>query len=166
MILLVNDANILIDLLKIDLMDAFFQLKYEFHVTDLVVKEVIEDNVSEMHSYIENGRLHKKSFSFEELMEIQSLKTAHKALSIPDCSCLFHAGQLSARLLTGEAALRKIAGENNIRVHGILWILDQLVGQEVITKKQAHDKLSELKKINPRLPARECDKRLRKWRTQ
>ena len=35
MILLVNDAGILIDLLKIDLIEPFFQLENEFHITDL-----------------------------------------------------------------------------------------------------------------------------------
>jgi len=41
MILLVNDANILIDLLKIDLLAAFFRLSYEFHVTDFVTAEIL-----------------------------------------------------------------------------------------------------------------------------
>ncbi len=45
MILLVNDANILIDLLKIDLLKQFFQLQYEFHITDIVVAEIQEENV-------------------------------------------------------------------------------------------------------------------------
>ena len=34
MILLVNDANILIELLKIDLLTAFLRLSYEFHGID------------------------------------------------------------------------------------------------------------------------------------
>lgn len=61
MIILVNDANILIDLLKIDLLGSFFQLKYEFYVTDLVVAEVQEDDVTDLNHFIENGSLHKKN---------------------------------------------------------------------------------------------------------
>ncbi|MBF0227416.1 MAG: hypothetical protein HQK76_18380 [Desulfobacterales bacterium] len=45
MILLVNDASILIDILKADLIRPFFQLRYEFHTTDFVMEEVKEDKV-------------------------------------------------------------------------------------------------------------------------
>lgn len=45
MIFLVNDANILIDLLKLDLLDLFFRMEYDFQITDLVLEEIQEDNV-------------------------------------------------------------------------------------------------------------------------
>ncbi len=43
MIILVNDTNIFIDLLEIDLLESFFQLQYEFHVTDLAAAECKKD---------------------------------------------------------------------------------------------------------------------------
>jgi hypothetical protein len=85
MILLVNDANIFIDLLKIDLLESFFQLPCEFHVTDLVAAEV-QDNRDKLTACIEQGLLTKKGFSYQELMEIQLLSMSHKGLSIQDCS--------------------------------------------------------------------------------
>ena len=163
MILLVNDANIFIDLLQIDLLTPFFQLQYEFHVADLVVAEIQEDNVAELDHHFKDGSLHKKTFDYGELVEIQSLQLKHKTLSIADCSCLFHAITLSANLLTGDGALRRTAKQNNVTVHGILWILDELVNQKIITKKQAYNKLSQLVELNPRLPVAECKKRLKKW---
>lgn len=42
MIFLVNDANILIDLLKINLLDSFFRLEFDFQVTDMVFAEIRE----------------------------------------------------------------------------------------------------------------------------
>ena len=164
MIILVNDANILIDLLKIDLLESFFQLQYEFHVTDLVAAEIQEDDITELDHFIANGSLRKKSFSFEELMQIQLLEVAHKRLSIADCSCLFHARKIFAKLLTGDSVLRKTAEQEQILVHGILWIFDELIKQEVVTREQAHKKLSYLMTKNPRLPAAECKKRLQKWK--
>ncbi len=164
MILLVNDANILIDLLKIGLLESFFQLECEFHVTDFVVVEVQEDNVAELNMFIENGSLHKKSFDFEELMQVQLLEVKHQALSIADCSCLFHARKLSAQLLTGDAALRRTAQQEQLSVHGILWIFDELVRQNLLPKEQAIDKLSELMLKNTRLPATECKKRFKRWK--
>ncbi len=41
MIFLVNDANILIDLLKINLLDSFFRLEFDFQVTDMVFAEIL-----------------------------------------------------------------------------------------------------------------------------
>lgn len=95
MILLVNDANIFIDLLKINLLPDFFQLPYEFHVTDLVAVEIHEENRHELDACMEQGVLFKKSFVYEELMEIQLLQVKYQRLSIPDCSCLFHAKKTS-----------------------------------------------------------------------
>jgi hypothetical protein len=71
---------------------------------------------------------------------------------------------MSGRLLTGDAALRRGAQQNQIPVHGILWVFDQLVKQNIITNGNAYDKLSLLLEINPRLPRDESQKRLKKWK--
>ena len=55
MIFLVNDANTLIDLLKLNLLDTFFRLEYDFQVTDLVLSEVKEGNVNQLTIYLENS---------------------------------------------------------------------------------------------------------------
>ncbi len=164
MILLVNDAGILIDLLKIDLIEPFFQLENEFHITDFVRAEVQEINAGHLDTFIQDGKLIKKTFTFEELEQIQLLEVKHRALSIPDCSCLYLAELLSATLLTGDGALRKIAEQNKINVHGILWVFDELVRQDLISPATAHNKLKKIISINPRLPVDTCNKRLIKWK--
>jgi len=164
MIVLINDAGILIDLLKSNLIEPFFRLEYELHVTDLVADEVQEDNAVQLDAFVDDGRLIKKTFDFEELIEIQLLKVQHKALSIPDCSCLYLSKKHSATLLTGDAALRRIAEEDKIPVHGLLWVFDELVQQSLISRKTAYAKLKHILSVNPRLPADECNKRLTKWK--
>ncbi len=164
MILLVNDAGILIDLLKVDLMEPFFKLRYEFHATDFVVAEIREENADQLYAFIQNGKIKKWTFDFEALTQIQHLETRHRVLSIPDCSCLYLAANISATLLTGDGALRRVAEYNNIPVHGLLWVFDELVNHKQITPKKAYQKLEELMGINPRLPSLECQKRLMKWK--
>jgi predicted nucleic acid-binding protein len=164
MILLVNDASILIDLLKADLIEPFFQLEFELHVSDLVANEIQEKNATLLDAFVSNGKLMKKTFDFEELMEIQLLEVQYNGLSVPDCSCLYLSEKLSATLLTGDAALRKIAEQNNIPVHGLLWILDELVKNNLISRKTAFERLTYIISINPRLPNVECKKRLNKWK--
>lgn len=163
MIFLVNDANILIDLLKIGLLDAFFHLEYDFQVTDMVVAEVQEDNVTDLLPYLEGGALTRQGFSFDELLQIQQLQGSNPNLSVPDCSCLFLSSKVTATLLTGDAALRRAAEQNGIAVHGILWIFDELVSAGLISAGEAHEKLSQLMELNPRLPVKECKRRLKSW---
>lgn len=163
MIFLVNDANILIDLLKIDLLDSFFQLEYDFQVTDMAFAEIQEENAADLSTFLENGLLTRQGFAFEELLQIQFLEVENPALSIADCSCLYLSKKVSATLLTGDAALRRIAEQNNIAVHGILWVLDEIVAGGLISEKEARDKLILLMGLNLRLPANECRKRLKYW---
>ena len=142
MIFLVNDANILIDLLKIDLLDSFFQLEYDFQITDMAFAEIQEKNTADISFFLENGLLTRQGFSFEELLRIQFLEVENPAISIADCSCLYLSKKVSATLLTGDAALRRVAEQNDIPVHGILWLFDKIVNGEIISKQEAGDKLT------------------------
>ena len=164
MIVLVNDANIFIDLLKLDLLAPFFQLPCEFHVTDLAAGEILEENVDELNRYIEKGILLKRSFEFGELLEISQIQDAHRGLSLSDCSSVFLSTELSATLLPGDAVLRRAAKMGGIPVHGMLWVFEELVGRSLISKILAHASLSRLMEINPRLPLRECRRLLELWR--
>ncbi|MBU4260401.1 MAG: hypothetical protein KKC76_00785 [Proteobacteria bacterium] len=163
MIFLVNDANILIDLLKIDLLDTFFHLEYDFQVTDMAFAEILEGNAAVLFPFLEKGLLAKQGFSFEELLQIQLLEVENPFLSIADCSCLYLSRKISATLLTGDAALRRTAEQNNIVVHGILWVLDEIIATGLISEKEARGKLIQLMELNSRLPTGECQKRIKFW---
>ena len=163
MIFLVNDANILIDLLKIDLLDAFFRLEFDFQVTDIVFVEIREENTAYLNSFLENGILTKQGFSFSELSQIQTLQIENPGLSIADCSCLYLSRKISATLLTGDGALRRVAEQQDISVHGILWIFDEMIVGGLISEKEAKEKLTQLMELNSRLPLKECRKRLARW---
>ena len=164
MIFLVNDANILIDLLKIDLIEPFFQLDYDFLVTDLAFVEILEANRSDLDIFISRGVLSVHNFYFDDLLRIQLIEVDNPGLSIADCSCLYLSQIKSAILLTGDAALRRIAQQSGITVHGILWIFDEMVNNGILPPNVVADKLCRLMEINLRLPIRECKKRIRAWR--
>lgn len=164
MMVIVNDASILIDLLKIDLLELFFGLPFEFHVTDLAAEEIMEENVHQLHGLISDGTLLKRSFGFDELLEIRRVQNTYRGLSLADCSCVFLSTKLSATLLTGDRSLRRAAEQRGIPVHGVLWVFQELVGRSVLAKSAAGDKLNRLMEINPRLPRRECRKLLDLWR--
>lgn len=70
----------------------------------------------------------------------------------------------SGTLLTGDARLRTVAEGEQVVVHGILWVFDELVENEIITCGTARDKLKELVALNCRLPEEECRKRVAAWK--
>lgn len=128
MIIVVCDANILIDLLQVDLLNAFLKLKWEIHAPPDVVDEVQEENSDQLVQAIRSGEILLPVFTLEELSKIQDFKARYLPLSIEDCSCLFMAQNRSAILLTGERKLKSIAtSSHGIEVHGVLWIFERLV---------------------------------------
>jgi len=165
MIIVVNDASILIDLMKIDLSDEFFRLPFEMHTTNLVSGEVIDENALRFQQYIKKKKIQIWSFSDKEFEEVLKIKSDNPPLSMADCSCFWLCRQLSGTLLTSDGRLRRSASEKDIPVHGILWVFDQLIFQKDITVWGAHRKLKLLMEINPRLPREECEKRLKKWKS-
>jgi len=161
--IIINDANILIDLLKIDIVDSFFQLPYQMHTTEEVLAEVEDPNKKVFETYINSNQFQIKVFEYPEIVNINQLFEKHSSLSFQDCGCFFYSALLSSPLLTGDKNLRKTAEKEKITVFGILWVFDQLLTHDLITKKTAHKKLVELMDINPRLPSTECRKRLNLW---
>ena len=137
--IVVCDANILIDLLQIDLFNAFLKLKWEVHVPPDVVDEVQDLNSDQLARAIQSREILLPVFTPEELFSIQDCKAKYQSLSIQDCSCLLLTENLSGILLTGERKLKKIAtSSHGIKVDGILWIFERLVEKKIIAPRKAH----------------------------
>jgi len=159
----VNDANILFDLIDLDLIHYLFQLEYSFYTTDLVINEIKKDEQKlVIKTYIENDSLLVTSIT--DINKIFIEKTENPNLSSADCSILITAREQNALILTGDNYLRNTAVNENIEVHGILWIFDELRENDLISSDTASNKLAELMTLNNRLPLNECTKRLDKWR--
>ncbi len=66
----------------------------------------------------------------DEVAQAFALKGRHRALSANDCFCLVTAHVNRGILLTGDAFLRKVATDRGLRVHGVLWVIDELARAE------------------------------------
>ena len=158
--IVVNDANILIDLISIDLLDAFLQLNFEFHTNDFIINE-IKDQKHLILEIIESNQLIVNKTKAEDYINILALQT--KNLSFEDCSIWYYTKQIGGILLTGDARLRKTVEKDDIEVRGILYIFDMLLENNILSFSIAMEKLIALSKINTRLPKPEIEKRLNKW---
>ena len=161
--IIVQDANILIDLYEVDLLKSFFALGHETHSTDLVLHEIDQP----VHDYVTSGKIRQHILTPEQLEQVLQIQTSlGQGISLPDSSVLWLTSQLgtNVRLLTGDGKLRQCAEGIGIKVHGLLWILDQLVENKIVSAKEMIGKLEKLRNFGSRLPNDECQKRIVKWR--
>ena len=127
MIIVVNDANVLIDLVKLQLLSHFFSLQVEFYTTDLILDELHVWQVQELQVYIDNGTLSVIQLTGNELMDISLLQAEKRQLSEQDCSAIVCARKVSGDLLTSDNNLRKFAAKKLLTVYGHLWVFDRMV---------------------------------------
>lgn len=164
--IIVNDANILIDLVDLKILPYFFQLEFEFHTTAIILDELFKEQKEALFPYIETGSLIVDDISEVDLIEILMIRATKPNLSEQDCSAFYQAQKDKAALITSDNTLRKFAQANNLEVHGHLWVFDNLVNNEILTGITAIKKLEELcNVINPKLglPKNECQKRIKLW---
>lgn len=166
MIIVVNDANILIDLVKLQILSHFFGLYFQFCTTDLVLEELHDHQKVALKPYINSNQLQVQEISEEQLIEIIKIRMERPSLSEQDCSAFYQAQYLKATLITSDNTLRKFAEIKKLDVHGHLWVFDQMVISETIDPALASLKLDELcDSVNPKLnlPKKECELRKIKW---
>ncbi len=160
--LVISDTNILIDLWTMRLVGEFLMLPFEIYTVDMVLREIEQPDQNDIiRSVIKMGKLGIFQTESNELNDVLALISSN--LSITDAAVWFHAKKHSALLLTGDNRLRKLAEADNVRVAGVLYILDKLIDYEIIPASYAAECLEHLKEKNKRLPLVEVDSRLKQW---
>ena len=137
-------------------------MPFHFYTTDFAAEELVEPDFKSLGK----RGLKVKPLAPEALLKIDALSKKYPVPSFTDLSCLVLAEEINCKLLTGDQALRKAAkNENNIVVHGVLWLLDQLVDCQILTPREAASKLKEILQMGARLPITACEERFHRWNT-
>lgn len=125
--IIINDSSCLIDLRKGGLLESALALPYRFLVTYVVRHSELLDFGSAEWGRLEALGLTVINPPGAQVAEAQTKMQRHRRLSFEDCLNLVAARQEDmAILLTGDRALRIIAENEGIEVHGVLWIVAQL----------------------------------------
>ena len=113
---------------------------------------------------LEDGGLATYDLRAEEVAQVVALKREHSRLSAYDCFALVTTTcQENGILLTGDNLLRKVATARAVRVHGVLWIIDELHAAEVCEVELLVSALQIWRADEAVfLPPAEIDKRLRR----
>ncbi len=163
--LVVSDANIFIDLIAMGFIGDFFQLSFDIMTVDFIMRELKKSGQKEIvQAYEARKKLTIQTFTVDEIDEINALwESAGYKMSIQDCSVWLCAKKKKAAILTGDKALTTRARGDGIEVHGLLYVLDQLVEQNIIPPALASEKLSELTNYNKRLPEKLVNGMISRW---
>ncbi len=156
----VTDASILFDAVKGGILHEMFQLPFVFVTSDIVASRELKNP---SFSEFQKAGLHQDELSGIQISRIDALRASHKALSVSDISVFLLALDQKMILLTGDEALRKFAESSGIQVHGILWILDELIRKGIISKRGASQALQQMIDRGCHLPKKECDERFSRW---
>jgi predicted nucleic acid-binding protein len=163
-IVAIQDANIIIDLIKIELFSYCLRLPYQFVTTNLILySELNEEQVDIAEAHIQAQQFTLITISDEDFAAILIEAKTDTRLSEQDWSAYYYAKKMNGILLTGDNLLRKKAEANGISVCGILWVLDELLATNIISITEAFDYLTDLMQKNKRLPKMDCEARLREW---
>ena len=131
---IVNDASCLIDLRKGGLLGVVCDLPYQFVVPFPVRAFEVLDLAEAEWKALDDAGMITHDLTPEEVSQAFAVKGRNAGLSANDCFCLVTARAYSGILLTGDALLRRVAAANGLRVHGVLWVVDELEAAEVCSR--------------------------------
>lgn len=163
----VLDSSVLIDLERGTLFAAAFALPFEYCVPDLLYRRELEPLGAD---HLVHMGLRVLELDHAGIGRAARFRRAVPALSLSDAFALALAHSTGGTLLTGDARLRRLAGDEKIACHGVLWLLDRIFQERSATPKQLYDGLVRIRD-HPRcrLPKAEVSKRLKvfklAWKT-
>ena len=158
---LVLDTTICIDLFNGQLLKKVTSLPYELVLPAVIVEELIEPP-GENLIHIGYKRLQLDEEAIDQIID---LRERYSRPSTNELFALLLSKINSCEMLTGDNDLRKAAKEEGVTVHGIFWILDNLIEYNVLTPEEAADALERIKAESSWLPRREYEAHLKRWRS-
>lgn len=161
MVVLVSDTSVVIDLDRGGLLETMFRLPAEFAVPDLLFAREL---VGDLGGRLSALGLQVHDLSADEVTAATRVTRADRSLSLPDAFAFALAQGRGWELLTGDGGLRRWAEAEQVTVHGVLWVFDELERHEACGLDELHQGLTRLVgHPRCRLPKPEVNRRLQRW---
>lgn len=106
---IINDTNIWIDLKLTNIIEKVFLLPYELAVPDILYNDEVVETAER------SGMTNRVSFN--------------------DLTTLVVAKSRGYILVTGDGNLRKIAKSENVELRGTIWLIDEMVSNNILEFK-------------------------------
>jgi len=161
MLILISDANILIDMHDGGLIEAMFKLSYKFATPDIIYVEELEDR----HAYLTTLGLEIHTMDGNLVEKVESYAIQYPKPSRNDLFALVLAQDQKCPLLTGDGHLRKAATNESVEVHGTVWLVKEMYEARLITAIEAESAFNTMQVRGSRLPWKEIEKMIAEWKT-
>ena len=121
------------------MLEQMFQLPYDFCVPDLLFERELKGDLGD--------RLLAFGLDVVELQpqEVADTMQLHRdvgKLSFPDTFAFVLARERDWTLLTGDGPLRKLARDQRVAMHGVLWVIEEYHQRGVMATSDLHHCLS------------------------
>ena len=138
-----------------------FELPFDLAVPDLLFETELS---GELGNHLLALGLQVEELDPAEVVRATDVSRERIALSTQDSFAYALAEQRQWTLLTGDGALRQLATESGLSVHGVLWVCDRLEDYAVISLDRLHAGLSAISgHPRCRLPHSEVSQRLHRY---
>lgn len=148
MLLLISDANILIDIEVGGLTVPMFSLDYQFALPDVLFYEELE----EQHAHLLDMGLQVRELDERMVARVAALAQQYKRPGRMDLFALVLAVEENCPLLTGDQDLRAAAEKERVEVRGTLWLVAEMIRAGNITAPFARSAYQQMRARGRRLP--------------
>ena len=161
MLLLISDANILIDIEAGKLKERLFQLPMQFAMPDILYWEEIEPGTPGL----EEQGLQILEITGQYVQYASALPSKYGTAPSPnDYLALALAKQEGCPLLTGDQDLKAAAQAEDVPVMGTVWLLRTMVENHLLSVDEAIAALTLMKECKRRLPWTDAERILNSMR--
>lgn len=162
--LLISDANILIDMDVGGILKAMFALDYTFATPDMLYQE----ELAGLHPHLLQMGLKTMELSDVSVQRVSNYGAAyrHTGVSSYDLASMSLAQQEKAPLLTGDRKLHQICVQENVEVHGTLWVVDKIFNAKTASLPVIEQAYEKMRRDGSRLPWDDVEKQLKQFSKQ
>jgi predicted nucleic acid-binding protein len=148
MLLLISDANILIDMDTGGLLAPTFNMEYRFAVPDVLY----HDELMEQHAGLLDMGLEAMTMDGDLVARVGQLAQRYRRPGRNDLFALALAAHQECPLLTGDKDLRAAAEAEAVEVRGTLWLVTEMVRSAKISTQVARAAYQRMRDSGRRLP--------------
>ena len=158
----ISDTSVIIDLERGEILETAFTGRYQLAVPDILFERELRPHGGDR--LLQFG-LQTLGLDGDGLELSAAYRSRDRRLSFVDSLAVAVAKQRQLMLLTGDGILRDVACADGIDCHGLLWLLDALEEDAVISQSDLANALARIT-AHPRcrLPRSEVADRLARYR--
>jgi predicted nucleic acid-binding protein len=162
--IIVSDTCCMIDLMKAALLEEMLRLPYDFVMPGPLFNDEWLSLDNDTKDRLRALGLEVRDLPGTSVRRAQSYFNENRGLKLNDCFALVLAEDTDeSMLLTGDGRLRTLAENNDVEVHGVLWITDELEEHGIVAAQRLHDALCLLRDdVLVFLPEDELARRIRR----